>query len=351
MVYMADNTKPKGASVQNAEVDLLSPDCWEIAAGYSKPITDIPSSFSSVIRQLKKIEVKPGGEPLDDTTRFLVMRLMKSPTLKAPIYFAALSIYKDAIQDPTKVSDSDLLNLFSPSDLSTMFGLVYSYKRVTQKCDAKEWEILSKMLKIDMEVGTYLGYAIPRVGLGNGMILGAIRYLAMGLIAAHDLKGFKGYRRECKLKNIPYNPIEEVKNWGCTHLHIASKLLQCLGFGISAATGLSIGLLSPGGAVDNDEDAYRWKIAGLWIESLRKSGTPPDITHRGEYYPKKADMDMLLSEIGRINADATGFDWIDKTKEDLDALIKGGVKTKTAAPVAGEDIDQEIMEELSESGQ
>lgn len=319
---MADDGSQNGLGGNSS----FSPDSWNVAAKYASLIGPMPSSFSSTIRMFISDQQKAGSpskyQP-SENMMYSLRRIMRSDSLKSPIYFAATSMHSDKIKLGQPLDERQLLEIMGADILSALIGIVYLYRKMQPVCAAKQWESLVQEMHYQMELGAALGYAIPNIGPGVGIFTGALRFLAQAVFLSKDEKGFRAYRRELTNASKSYDLELEDNRWKCNHLQVGAKLLQSLGYGLAYATGFTFGL----GAVDavgldQDEAMYRWWITGLWIESLRRTNSPPDITHKGKYYPEKIDLDRLMSKVNDLASNGPTLLWMEKRKEDMAASFE-----------------------------
>jgi len=332
-----------------------SEESWSRADKYSKLLGAIPSSFSTAIRTLRTNNPDGAGNGFDKNSRFMADRLIKSPTLKAPVHFAACMLAPDKVTPDAPVSDAVLLNSLTPHEVASVLGMIYTYRRVKRLCEGQLWDNLAKEMHAQSDIGIRLGKCIPRIGTSVGIVLGSVRWLAMALFLSRDEKGFRAYRREVNAKNKYHDLDGEMKIWGCDHIQIASKILQTLGFGLPFAAGFSFGLTSTNHTeLESDPEYYRWYCATLWIEALRKHGKAPDMTHKGAYYPLKEHLDTLGLAVREINSGGSKFNWLGKEKQDLPSAKKAQA---AAAPKEKEtevletDLPEEVIKEFAEDGE
>lgn len=333
-----------------------SAESWDRANKYAKLIGEIPSSFSTTIRTIRNNNAPSAGTQFDKASKFMALRLIKSPTLKAPVYFAACTIYPEKLTPGTVLRDTQLLELFHPHELASILGMVYVYRRAKRVCSGALWENLVKELNSQADIGIRLGRCIPKIGPSVGVVLGTIRNLSLALFLSRDEKGFRAYRREVNAKEKFFDLGLEMKTWGCDDVQLSSKILQALGFGLPFAAGFSFGLTASSQAeLESDPEYYRWHCASLWIEALRHTGQAPQITHKGQYYPLKADLDRLCEEAQAINVNGSKFTWLEKEKDALPpamagkrgAAADGKAATGEETEVIESDLPKEVIEELS----
>jgi hypothetical protein len=133
---------------------------------------------------------------------------------------------------------------------------------------------------------------MPKVGFAAGLLAGAFNYISIVPFMLQNPKVFKDYKRKCAAKGVKYDLKLEMEMMGCTHAHVCSFILPALGLGVAASQLVTEGLLCELGPIPTpDKDPYRVYIATVWINSLMKNGAIPDITHKGGFYPLKADLD------------------------------------------------------------
>ena len=99
---------------QGMEVPVkYSEKSWEIAGKYAALLGQMPSSFSSAIRTTRsEIGEEAPDAPLKRLGKSLMRRLVRSPALKAPIYFAAQSLYPAKFQNSRLVDEFGLMAMF-----------------------------------------------------------------------------------------------------------------------------------------------------------------------------------------------------------------------------------------------
>ncbi len=290
---------------------------WEEARKVSSLVSNVSSLFSTAIRFLKK-DAESGAKTLSASSKYCLSRLVSANSFKAPVYFAAMTFQPESINQNGYVSPTDLASTFSPDEMATVVALLYLYRRIQKSCDEAEWNELSKQLHLHAELAGYIGRAIPNIGLSRGLILGSIRHLSLGLFLSVHKKSFVQYRRSLKIKKISFDLAEESSIWRCNHLQVASLLVQSLGLGGNLSKSITTGLLVTGlSDSEIDDEAYKMRILWTWVESLKRTGQPPQITHRGSYYPLKQDLDRLLSCVQTMKQNGPSCLFFAKGKDDI----------------------------------
>ena len=346
---MADDTPPS----QNTP-DGSSYETWEQARKYSSLVGNVSSLFSTAIRFLRKDAESP-SKALSQTSKFCLQRLLNSDSFKAPVYYAALTFKPDAVKEATYLSPVGLASLFTPDELAHLIGSLYLYRRIQKGCDENEWSELSRNMHLHAELAGHVGVAMPNISLGWGMLLGSIRHLSCGLFLGVDQKKYVQYRRNQKIKKQTFDLTEEITTFGCSHLHIASLLVQSLGLGSAIPKAINTGLLTSTSDDSVDADGYRMRIAWVWTEALKATGQPSNITHKGAYYPKKQELEVLLARAAQLKEEGSRWLFLKKGKEDISpektpCLFQAagpGAGAKPAAAEAVEAVEKEVLDQFS----
>ena len=83
---------------------------------------------------------------------------------------------------------------------------------------------------------------------------------------------------------------------------------------------------------------------GSWTRGGNDTGQAPQITHKGQYYPLKADLDRLCEETKAINANGSKFAWIEKEKDALPQQMAGKRDATKDLPGAAQTEETEVIE-------
>ena len=288
-----------------------------VARGYAGQIGEIPSSFTSTIRSLIQDEEKNKGQ-LGNSSRFMVLRLLKGPSLLAPIYYAAKTFYPQKVSALSARGPAEFIKVFSSLELAGLVSLVYLFKKVRAVAKQPLWENIASEARSAAEIGGQIGIAIPRIGLTGGVVVGSLPIIALALFDLHDPKGFAEYRRKVRSQKLSIDLASEMERWGCTRYNIAAILLQTLGFGVPLANAFSLGLSSPSAlGEDLQGEEYRFKITSVWINTMLDTGKPPAIRHRGEYYPQQQALEALLPQVAVVRQRGSMHDFLHRTKDDI----------------------------------
>ncbi|RIL10439.1 MAG: hypothetical protein DCC75_04345 [Proteobacteria bacterium] len=297
-----------------------TPESWEEAKEISSLAANIPNSFSTTIRFLRNdAETRKAEQGLSPASKFALGRLVRSPSFLSPLYFAALTFKPDKLTEMKGVTANHLIGIFGADELAAIVSLVYLYRRIRKGCDQEQWNFVDSSIIAQVDLGGFIGQSMERIGLSYGILASGMEHLATLMYLGVDKNGFIKYRRSLKKKGVSFDQVEEQQMWGCTHSQIASILTQPLGLGKVVGNALTQGLAPMDkGAIDSlSSEAYGVYIIAVWREALLKTGKPPDIAHKGQFYPRPDALNQLLERAQEIRSSGSKYSWLSKGKEDI----------------------------------
>ncbi len=268
-------------------------------------------------------------------SKYFVVRLLKSPSLLAPFYFAA-EIFDPAILEKNGPTGAEqLIKGFTPFEIASLLGLVYLVRRGQGLCDPEELKNIFDPMIPNTNIAFAIGRSIPAIGVGTALLEATIIPIALAAFAKHDAKGFKEYRRDVQKQfGGQWNSDLEVARWGCNHLQIGSVLLQSLGFGITRANAFvnAVSSKSELGTLEEINLCRDFRMAKLWREAIATTYSAPTIPLPPKYYPTKASQDAAVATIKAVHEDPDASSWLLKGKEALPAhqLSAGKVTSANA---------------------
>lgn len=331
---MAENGKPTGAPSHPSGKGE-----WELAQKYAERLGRPHTLFTSAIRYLRTLTAK-GTTILQDSEPYPLGMLLKSTSMRAVLYYAAAALHKEELGKQSSIDGFALFRVFPPDELASVLATTYIYRRVKRLIEPRVWETLSQEMQIQMEAGFHIGSKIPAIGTHRGLLLGVIRYAAMGLFSINDNRGFKLLKRELNEKELLFSPESENSRWGCNHMEIASILLQSVGLGVQAANAL-VTTACP--SKEDHEELQAWYAAKVWIQHLLEKERAPECYQQGSPFFLEGEVLANLQErVDSIYEMGSSFDWIDKTKEDLPKALDQKIETSIPeeAPVELSDEDK-----------
>ncbi len=332
--------------------DALEQNPWEAAKQLASLIGLGPNAITTCIRLLRK-DVEQNNNFPGKLSQYCLHSLLRGHTIKSSVYYAALTYRPGRTGAILAFNTPAFWEVFTAEELATILGMVLLFRRIKAGVKPESFAPIANAMHAFTDIGGHLGEAIPAIGLSRGILLGAVRHLASAMFLGIDEKGFVKFIRKLRGENKFFNPEAEIPIWHCSHAHIASYIVQILGLGVSEANALAQGLL-PTSLSDAElpRETFRIKIAALWIEQLYRTGAPPSITHRGEYYPLAADLKRLVDAVAGVRKDGSRYSWLAKGRNDISheltpALYDDTGRPLSARPASPESPPKEIFNQLS----
>lgn len=296
---------------------------WDHAAERVKSLGYYASSFSTCIRHLRQFQRSTTAQPtdlspngLDSRARFLLGRLMLSPTIKSHVYYLSLTHYESALKGKEYISSEDLTNLYSPDALASLLGLIYLFRQIKPKCDPTEWAHISKVIQEVCDIGTSIGIKVRGLDVADGILVPAVRYLALCLCMQLDLRKFQGYRRSVIKEKRGFNLKEELRLWGCTHVQMAALLLEMIGFGARYAEDFKTALCSdPTKKISFA--ANRLRTVAVYTDALYLGVEIPSIQGEEEFEISETAIADLGQRAKSILENGSSHSWLLKSRIDI----------------------------------
>ncbi len=306
----------------NNKKTRLDPDLsWSTASNLIKDAIHFSSTFTTTIRLLKQNEIENlsnGSNPrkLNENARFSVLRLFKASSIKAPLYYLTSTYNSDLIEKKNSITAEDLVSFYKIDELSAILALVYVFNSLRKVSDKEEWQRYSKYINESVELGGYFGINIPDIGFANSLLFTGMRYLAPAVFMALSPKVFKNYRRDLKLKKIAFDLNMEYDLFGCTHVDVATQLIQSIGFGVNISTDFYKSLMTPvNKQLDSKSNIIR--VLLIWVEYLALGKKPPVVNGENEITMDDSVMDRLSLLNKQIQESGSSFSWLSKGKSSI----------------------------------
>jgi hypothetical protein len=298
--------------------ELMSAQSWEYTRGYAGVFGTPPAPFVTAIRTLLNEESNGAPQP-SSATLYQILRLMKSPSLFAPFYFAACTFVPTAISSTSRTTEAAVLKSFSAFEIASLLAVTYLSRRAQALCDADELKLLEDLLVEEVNLGFLVGRAIPSIGAGMCLLQAATPVLGLAAFLRHDPNGFKEHRRLLKKQNLKWDHDLEMQRWGCTRVQIGSVLAQSLGFGIKRANAITNSLMgvSESLGAEETETTHDAKMAALWSESIRTTRKAPEIAMPAKYYPSNTALQDTLAALDTLQGNPSQARWLYKGRDDL----------------------------------
>lgn len=328
-----------GSTELSAEQEAKS---WKLAKQVSDTLKPLPIAFTSSVRLLVSDHLQ-NKAALRPVTKFQVARVFKSDSFKAMLYYSALALCPNEISKKEQVNTGDLMRLYSPMDLAALIGMFVMYRKVRRLVDEQEWSQFKLDLNKHILVGGSTGVAVPKIGMGTGILAASMPLLSLATLYSADAKAFANYRRTIQKANMQQNPRDEVEIWGCSSYQIATLTLSLLGYGVDVSEALMKGLETGRGYQKLQHPLHLdFFMARLWLFAFLENLKQPKMTMPGDYYPLEADRAKAQES---LNLMKPGFTlWFERGAEDISPEKTPQLFAKAAA---SEEIPQELQEVFS----
>jgi hypothetical protein len=316
-----DSEKPSTEAPILAKAEKAEFTEWDYAKAYAGLLGNPHRLFTNNIRYLREQAEKTGNVFLPSTAsrQYPLSTIIHSPSFKSVIYYAALALQKDKLKALPALTPATLLTVFTPEELAAVIAITYLYRRAKKNIDPRVWEGVAGEVHVQMEAGYQIGAHIPAIGQSRGLLIGSVRYIAMSLFAKKDARGYKLYKRHLNEKELLFDIADETKRWQCNHLQICSTLIQSIGFGLGAASGIVANSYpTEGQSPEIIAKAQSWYATRRWIESiLEQERAPAELQGIEEFSIAPDTLALMQERIEGIYKMGSSFDWVDKTKDDL----------------------------------
>ena len=299
-------------------------DPLQMARRYAAILPAPSALFSSCIRTIKTAEAHDREESaaLKDLAVSSSIFLIKvSPTLKSVFYKAAECLHPESLKALQPLKIRTLLATFHASEICAILALSYLHRHLKKKTPFEEFERIEEKLYAHMEISSIVGKTVRHMGNGNGILLGGVQLLAMALFSVADIKKYQEFRRRLSKKNKLFDLEDELKTFGCTHLQVASAIVQSLGFG--KITAMAVALEVHGGAGDAiEEELLCWKAVVLLSQSFHETGEAPDVGEEDALYVPAQEAAKLAASCKHVLEKGSSFNWLKASKLDLTPEVR-----------------------------
>lgn len=318
--------------------ELMNAQSWEYTRGYAGVFGRPPAPFVTAIRTLLQEESNGATQP-SAATAYQILRLMKSPSLFAPFYFAAYTFIPTAISSTSRTTEATVLKAFSAFEIASLLAVTYLSRRAQVSCDAEELKLLEGLLIEEVNLGFLVGRAIPSIGAGMCILQASAPIMGLAAFLRHDPSGFKEHRKLLKRQSLRWDHELEMQRWGCTRFQVGSVLAQSLGFGIKRANSIVNSAMGIPESLSEDdlELAHDAKMAALWCESLRTTRKAPEIAMPAKYYPTHQALQDALAALDTLLENPSEARWLYKGRDDLPSYqLQEGVNRGAPAKALNE---------------
>ncbi|MBX7145278.1 MAG: hypothetical protein K1X79_12560 [Oligoflexia bacterium] len=323
---------------------------WDYARAYAGMLGNPHRLFTNCVRYLRELRDKTDNAPLSSTqaSRYPINTLIHSPSFKSVIYYAAAALHPKELKALKALTPGTLLTVFTPDELSAIVAITYVYRRVKKLVPPTVWEGVSGEVHIQMETGFHVGNNLPAIGTSRGIMVGALRYITLSLFSKRDARGYKLYKRHLNEKELLFDIQDELQRWKCNHLQIASSILQGIGLGIGAASGLVAPDLPTHAKNERQlKDAQAWFATRTWIQSLLENEcAPKELAGQKNFEMSAEKLADVQKQVESIYENGSTFDWIDKTKADLPSNLNEALTLPEPLDEHGNPVKEEMPADI-----
>lgn len=300
----------------------IDPDqAWKTAADLLRNSMHFSSSLTTTIRTLRinesdNLNEGNSSSHLNSAGKFYLMRLLRVGSILAPFYYLTKTFKAKQIEDKEYLSGEDIVSLYKLDEVCAVLALAYVFNSLRKICDKEEWGRYAKFANEITELGGCLGINIPDIGLARGLLLSGMRALSLAVFLSQDMKAYKIYRRDTKIKKVCFDLQMEYDLFGCTHVEIATQMIQSIGFGVDYSADLYKSILTePDKKLQKMPNIMR--ILLLWNEALYMNKKPPAILGENEIIVSDEVLDRVIMISKQIQEDGSAFSWLSKNKKSI----------------------------------
>ncbi len=290
-------------------------EAWKIAKQIAGKIGYVPPSFSVAVRSLVTDQVK-NNRQTKPVTKYQVSRLLDTPTFKMMLYSASKDLKREKLDPLTSVTVGTLMDFFEPFDIAAMICGFLFYRKLKKALSPESFAAIREQILTDSQIISHLGVAVPTVGVGAALLTSVLPVASLGTMILANEDNFKLYRRALRETKLECDLQKEEALWGCSSARVGIFLSSAMGFGVDIgnAYGLSLDPTIQPGSI-KDPMQLRLTFARLWLNCLKAGQDQPLEKLPGEFYPTKANKEVLLTRLHEITLGMKH--WLDCSKEDL----------------------------------
>jgi hypothetical protein len=232
------------------------------------------------------------------------------------LYHFTRLVEPEYLSDKASITVGELLDLYTPSDLAALLT-TFSIRRMIKKRIKEElFEGIRPQLAREAHIGALTGLAVPNLGLGRGILWGALPHICRALMSSQEPATYTAWRRSLANPSMKERTTKEREIWGCSSAQVASLLLVKLGFPAQSAQSLASASDYCGGvATIQDGETRLARMALIWFECLLTGQSGPNESVPANFFPSqgvRAPIDETIKEF--TSSDQS---WIEKASGDI----------------------------------
>lgn len=316
-------------------------DGWNIAAKHADTLGTIPNIFTATVRLLISDHSK-NSQVTRPATKYITGLSMRGSKVLAMLYYASQQFKPGKIDDRKRVSVGDLIGLYQPFDLAVLYGTFLLYRRAIRglELSRSEFQIFVPGFEAESQIGGLVGAALPRIGVGSGLLAGTVHHIAKLMLAVNQSAEVEKYNKYLAGNKLCWDLTYEFGKFGCTTLQIATLLLIRVGFPRRFAE-TYIGALDEDTGLGDFTSGILYPLfyGRIWIDGLVKSEKSVLSTMPQDYLPSASAESWMTAEIQDILAGKKS--WIARESSDLSP-------TKTPGLFVQAEGDQPLPKDLQD---
>lgn len=318
------------------EGSLITPgEEWDRARLLLKPLNQPHPNFVAAVRGLIKAwsdnkSLQQGGAAFE-ARRFLLSR-----TVKATYYYMCKAYRPELLNEPDLGSTEPFVTNFSAFDHAAILGYLCMFRAMCKLSDKEEWSFIQEPFYDAIDHGAMVGQAIPKMGIGFGLLVRGVRCLCFAPFLWNSKKEFQLYRRHLKKNEIAFDLNWERRVWGCTTVELASILLQLTGFNFGVSESYYLAVTGAPARISKYHD--RFENAERWIAAIMETGTGPEVGLHADFTLKDGELSKLLDRIHQLTTTDARIEWLNKGKGSISPAITPELFSReVAGPADDED--------------
>jgi hypothetical protein len=292
---------------------------WRSAAELIRPFGPVAANFAEATRMLVGSHLR-GEESVSSSGQNHLRRLIKNDTLKATYYFFSKQFKPGLFLDNPKLDERDFIKIYTAIDHAAILSFCYLFKNLSKKIEKEEWEYVQVPLYEALAIGGVVGQAIKEIGLGIGLIIRGVRYLAFAPFMRENRKGFKEYRQHLKAHDIPFDTAFEQRMWQCSSIQIGGLLLERMGFPRTVTLQFIAAAERSASVAADPIFGAPFRLAECLVDAYMEgheipTSTPPWV---GKDLQLTAEVrGTLLAALNKVFDEKKRVEWLNKTSSDI----------------------------------
>ena len=292
---------------------------WKAASDLIKPFGPVAANFAEATRMLVGSHMR-GETSASAAGQNHLLRLIKNDTLKATYYYFSKQFRPEILKEKKEISERDFISAYTAIDHAALLTFCYLFKNLSKKIEKEEWEYVQVPLYEALAIGGAVGQTIKEIGLGIGLLIRGVRYLAFAPFMRENRKGFKEYRQHLKANDIPFDTAFEERMWQCSSIQIGGLLLERMGFPRTVT--LQFVAAAERSTTVESEPIFGapFRMAECLVDAYMEGHEIPTSTPSwvGRELQLPAEVrGALLAALNKVFDDKNRIEWLNKTSENI----------------------------------